>query len=108
MPKGNIVLIPFPFTDLSGNKLRAALILAETPLDVTVSFITTQLQWQEATDILLHPNLTNGIKKTSLVRLSKLATIDKLLVKGKIGSIAQTQIVDLNQIKNYFSNSLIK
>jgi mRNA interferase MazF len=97
MPKGNIVLIPFPFTDLSGNKLRPALILAETPLNVTVSFITTQLQWQEPTDILLYPNLMNGIKKTSLVRLSKLATIDKLLVKGKIGSIAQTQIVDLNQ-----------
>jgi mRNA interferase MazF len=46
MPKGNIVLIPFPFIDLSGNKLRPALILAETPLDVTVSFIMTQLQWQ--------------------------------------------------------------
>jgi mRNA interferase MazF len=106
MPKGNIVLIPFPFTDLSGNKLRPALILAETQLDVTVSFITTQLQWQEPTDILLHPNLTNGIKKTSLVRLSKLATIDKLLVEGKIGSIAQTQIVDLNQkLKTIFQIS---
>lgn len=43
MPKGTVVLIPFPFTNLTGNKLRPALILAETPLDVTVSFITTQL-----------------------------------------------------------------
>jgi mRNA interferase MazF len=97
MFKGNIVLIPFPFTDLSGNKLRPALILAETSFDVTVSFITTQLQWQEPTDILLQPNTSNGIKKTSLIRLSKIATIDKLLVKGKIGSINQTQIADLNQ-----------
>ncbi len=63
MPKGTLVLIPFPFTDLSGSKLRPALILAETPLDVTVSFITTQLQWQEPTDILIQPATFNGIKK---------------------------------------------
>jgi mRNA interferase MazF len=45
MPKGTTVLIPFPYTDLSGSKLRPALIIAETQLDVTVAFITTQLHW---------------------------------------------------------------
>ncbi len=29
MAKGEIILIPFPFSDLSGNKLRPAVILAE-------------------------------------------------------------------------------
>jgi mRNA interferase MazF len=96
MPKGTIVLIPFPFTDLSGSKLRPAIILAETLLDVTVSFITSQLQWQEPTDIILLPNAINGIKKTSLIRLSKLATIDKTLVRGKLGIINQTETADLN------------
>jgi mRNA interferase MazF len=95
MPKGDIVLIPFPFTDLSGTKLRPALILIETSLDITVSFITTQLQWQESTDIVLQPNSGNGIKRTSLVRLSKLATIDRSLIIGSIGAIDNTQIIDL-------------
>lgn len=96
MPKGDIVLIPFPYTDLSGNKLRPALIVAETALDVTVSFITTQLQWQEPTDILLQPLSTNGIKKSSLIRLSKIATVDRKLVVGKMGVISNAQQIELN------------
>jgi len=95
MPKGNIVLIPFPFTDLTGNKLRPALILTETSLDVTVSFITTQLQWQELT-ILLQPKTNNGIKKTSLIRLSKLATVDRKLIIGIIGSLDKVELAELN------------
>ncbi len=97
MPKGDILLIPFPFTDLSGTKLRPAIILAETSLDFTVSFITTQYKWQEPTDILLKPNATNGIKAVSLVRLSKIATIDRKLSVGKIGSLTTEDIVILNE-----------
>jgi mRNA interferase MazF len=96
MPKGDIVLVPFPFTNLSGTKLRPALILIENTLDVTVSFITTQLQWLEPTDIVLQPQIKNGIKKPSLVRLSKIATIDKSLIVGTIGGINQTQLAEVN------------
>lgn len=47
MAKGDIILITFPFTDLSGSKLRPAVVLAETGLDLTVCFVTTQTQWQK-------------------------------------------------------------
>jgi mRNA interferase MazF len=96
MQKGDIVLIPFPFTDLSGNKLRPAIILVQTKADLTVCFITTQLQWQEPTDVLLQPNSSNGIKKASLIRVSKIATPDRALVLGKIGSLNQTEMMELN------------
>jgi len=96
MTKGDIVLITFPFTDLSGSKLRPAVILANTNLDLTVCFITTQIQWQEPTDVLLLPNATNGLKKQSLVRISKIATLDKALAKGLLGRLTQNELFDLN------------
>jgi mRNA interferase MazF len=96
MQKGDIVLIPFPFTDLSGTKLRPAIILFATALDITVCFITTQLQWQETTDVLLHPTLKNGIKKPSLIRTSKIATLDKSLAIGKIDVLDKSEESQLN------------
>lgn len=44
MIKGDVILIPFPFTNLAGSKLRPAIILISTPDDLTLSFITTQLK----------------------------------------------------------------
>jgi len=97
MQKGDIVLIPFPFTDLTGSKNRPALIQIVGNLDITVSFISTQLQWKESTDLLLHPNSINGLKKPSLVRIGKIATIDKKLVLGKLGKIDHKVMEDLNK-----------
>jgi len=96
MAKGDIVLITFPFTDLSGSKLRPAVILAETEEDLTVCFITTQNKWQEETDLRLHPSKTNGLKKESLLRTRKLATIDRKLSKGLLGRLTSMEISELN------------
>ena len=96
MAKGDIVLITFPFTDLTGSKLRPAVILADTTLDLTVCFITTQLQWQETTDVLLMPTSSNGLKKQSLIRTSKIATLDKTLAKGLLGRLTSNELSDLN------------
>jgi mRNA interferase MazF len=94
--KGDIVLITFPFTDLSGSKLRPAVILAETSLDFTVCFITTQVQWQESTDVLLAPTLQNGLKKMSLIRTNKIATLDKALAKGLLGKLNPSEMSELD------------
>jgi len=96
MAKGDIVLITFPFTDLQGSKLRPAVVLAESKTDLTVCFITTQIGWQDQTDILLSTNLINGLKKPSLVRVSKIATLEKTLAKGLLGKLTANELVTLN------------
>ena len=103
MIKGDIILIPFPFTDLTGNKLRPAVVLIETDNDLTVSFITTQLKWRDVNDIELLPSNDNGIKKDSLIRLSKIATVDRSLAIGKLGELQKGQLTELNiKLKKLF------
>jgi mRNA interferase MazF len=63
-----------------------------------VAFISTQLKWNEATDLILNPSTKNGLKKQSLLRLSKLATIDKELAIGRLGSL------NTNDLKQVDSN----
>jgi mRNA interferase MazF len=96
MVKGDIVLITFPFTDLSGSKLRPAVVLVATALDLTACFVTSQLGWQEPTDVLLLPNTASGIVKQSLIRTSKIATLDRKLVKGLLGNLSAAELNELN------------
>ncbi len=71
--------------------------LISNSLDVTVAFITTQIGWQESNDLLLSVHSTNGLKRNSLVRLSKLATIDSGLVLGKLGEISKNELDEFDK-----------
>lgn len=106
MQKGNVVLVPFPFTDLTGNKLRPALVLASNEHDVVVAFITSQIHWKEETDLVLKDTPENGLKKTSLVRLSKLITLEKSLLLGLLGTIEYKILNEVNiNLKKIFDLS---
>ena len=97
MTKGDIILLRFPFTDLSGSKLRPAVVLVENALDITACFITTQLSYKEPTDFELAPSYSNGLKKQSIVRVNKISTLDKSLAAGKLGRLDKTEIVQLDK-----------
>lgn len=92
MQKGDLVLVSFPFTDLTATKKRPALVLVTTDEDVTLSFITTRIHWQEKWDVILEPSSQNGLKKRSLLRLAKITTLEKTLILGRLGKLSSEQI----------------
>jgi mRNA interferase MazF len=51
MKKGDVILIPFPYTDMSGNKTRPVLVLNNDIYDVTVAFITSKIVKKELNDV---------------------------------------------------------
>lgn len=103
MIKGDIILVPFPFTNLSGSKIRPALVLIASDIDVTIAFITTQINWIDKGCVEIESSKESGLKKNSLIRLDKLASIDKALVLGKIGALSSKEIENINlKLKEIF------
>ena len=99
--KGKIVLLPFPFTDLTKAKLRPALVILESKDDVVVCFISSKVKDTISdTEILLSSELTEfeftGLKTDSVIRLDKVATILKELVIGEIGNIRDELRKEIN------------
>ncbi|MGB9760624.1 MAG: type II toxin-antitoxin system PemK/MazF family toxin [Thermoproteota archaeon] len=85
--KGKIVLVPFPFTDLTAVKLRPALVLFEGERDVVVAFISSRIPDEfKPTDVLIketHPDFKiTGLKTSSVIKLDKIATLSKSMVMG--------------------------
>lgn len=89
--KGKIVLIHFPFTDLTSTKLRPALVLHENEKDVIVAFISSRKTKTRPFDILITENHAEfkktGLKVPSYLKLDKIATLSKELIIGEIGEI---------------------
>ncbi|MEI2696054.1 MAG: type II toxin-antitoxin system PemK/MazF family toxin [Saprospiraceae bacterium] len=96
MNKGDLVLVSYPFTNLTRSKFRPAVVLYDTSSDFTACFITSQIDRKETTDILIKANHSNGLKLDSLIRTSKIATIDKQLAKGLLGTLEELEIEELN------------
>jgi len=101
--KGDIVLVPFPFTDLSTTKLRPAVVLwvDSTGDDITLCFISSQnLTRLSPNEFVLDasdPDFSNtGLKVTSKVRVTRIATLERRLITRRIGKLGVNQIQQLN------------
>lgn len=90
-----IVLAPFPFDDLSAEKLRPALRLSRiigVHQQVVLAYITSKTPAQLlSSDLVLNQTDSNfpqtGLKTTSTLRLHLLYTIDNGLIARELGQL---------------------
>lgn len=102
---GQIVLVPFPFTDLSGAKLRPVLMLRQVSVqfdDWLVCMVSSQLRQADTQiDEILLPDdadfAMTGLKVPSVLRLTRLAVLESSLLMGSLGSIRDEQLQRIRQ-----------
>ena len=85
--QGEIVLIRFPFTSGEEEKKRPALVLVDTgDDDIVVARVTSQ-QGTTAFDVPLSDWRQAGLLLPSIVRIHKLATLEKGLIDRPLGAL---------------------
>lgn len=97
--KGDVVVIPFPFSDLTQAKRRPALVISVLDgQDLILCQITSQTIKDSYSIPLYDEDFEKGnLRKESNIRPNRLFTAEKSIVLYKIGTLKNTK---LNEIIN--------
>lgn len=97
--ESDIVVVPFPFSDLKTFKKRPALVLSSLDAeDIIILQITSQNRLDKYTVTIKEKDFKEGkLDIVSFVRCDRIYTIDKNVIIYKIGSFKKTTF---NVIKN--------
>ena len=87
-----VVLVPFPFDDLSGSKVRPAVCLTDAVgvhRHVVLAFITSAVPAKlEPTDVLLDPGSADfarsGLRVRSALRLHRMVTVSATIIQRQL------------------------
>lgn len=106
---GDLVLVPFPFADLSTSRKRPALILARIPFGpgalYVVAMVTSRVDSEKIPgDLLIEKWREAGLLHPSKVRLSKLVSLEEELLLKKLGSLPRESFATVGRhLKKVFS-----
>jgi mRNA interferase MazF len=85
---GDVVLVAFPFTGSAQSRQRPALVLLDTgDADVILARITTQPH-RTPFDVAIADWQGAGLIAASVIRLHKVATIERALIRRQLGHLA--------------------
>ena len=110
--QGDLVLVPFPFTDLSSVKRRPGVVVSPTPFhrhqeDVVLVAVTFQIP-QAVSEFelpLTQKDMAIGtLPRQSVIRLTKLFTVHQRLIVKRVGRLRGEALErSLKRLRAFFS-----
>ena len=105
MIRHKIVLVPFPFDDLSAAKVSPTVCLTE-PVGVhqhiVLAFITSSIaETPSLSDVVIDSNAPDfratGLRVSSTIQLHRLMTVTRSLIRRELGSLSPSMRSEVNQ-----------
>lgn len=102
--QGDIVLVPFPFSNLSSTKIRPVLIISNysynrNSADLIVCGITSNIKPSRFSIIIDQHNLRTGSLKTkSKIKVDAITALEKSIILKSIGTVKQNVIKKVKDI----------
>lgn len=95
--KGDVVVVPFPFSDLSQTKHRPTLVITDlTGEDLILCQITSQNISDDYSITLTEEDFLEGsLKRESNVRPNRIFTADNKIILYKVGRIKEEKILEV-------------
>ena len=95
--KGDVVVVPFPFSDLSNSKRRPALVIADlTGNDVILCQITSKNITDDYSILIRENDFNSGsLNQISNVRPNKLFTADYQIILYKVDSLKSDKMKEI-------------
>ncbi len=110
--KYKIVLVPFPFDDLTASKVRPAVCLTDEikpHSHIVLAFITSRVSSSaSATDFVIDKSdadfAATGLKVSSTIRLHRLMTVAKSIIQRELGELSLSQRTEIeNKLRKLFN-----
>lgn len=103
--QGDVLLVPFPFTDQTNKKNRPAVVVSKiNTKDLIVAKISSVLNNDENCFTINDACLNFKIDRVSEVRTNSILTIEKNIIIKKLGSIKDTEMsLILEKVKSNFN-----
>jgi mRNA interferase MazF len=101
--QGDILLIPFPYSDMTATKQRPVIVLSnsyynESHQDIVVAAITSNVTQKEYLVRITDNDLEEGqLKLDSVIRADKVYTFSKRIVNKKFGHIKAAKLEEVKK-----------
>lgn len=96
MRTGDIILVPFPFAELTNKKVRPSVVIAQTKdkhRDIIVSAISSVVSENlTENEIVIVPSSVNTLRAISVIKVDRIVTVKREDIIAPLGKLTESEL----------------